>query len=249
MKKIVMNDMIIGEGRPKVCVPIVARTVEEAIVQAAEIDNCDLVEIRGDYIENYNNADYVIELVRNVRNVIDKPFIFTFRTAEEGGERNIRVSAYVNILKTMIQSGEIQFVDVEFFSGENVVRDIVNFAKENRVVTIISNHDFNNTPDEQEMIDRLRAMQRAGADIAKIAVMPQDKTDVLRLMMATEQAELNIPVITMSMGKLGILSRIAGEITGSAITFGAAGKTSAPGQVEVSDLYSILELIHNQVQD
>ncbi len=249
MKTVEMNDLVIGEGQPKICVPIVARTIDDAVSQAAAIENCDLIEIRGDYIENYNNSEYVAELVKSVRNVIDKPFIFTFRTANEGGERNIRVSAYVNILKAIIKSGEIQMVDVELFSGEQVVREIVSFAREHHVHTILSNHDFNGTPDENELVQRLKAMERAGADIAKIAVMPRKNTDVLRLMMATELASLEIPVVTMSMGRLGMLSRISGEITGSAITFGAAGKASAPGQVEVTDLYHILSLIHKQMEE
>ena len=41
------------------------------------------------------------------------------------------------------------------------------------------------------------------------------------------------PVITMSMAGTGIVSRMCGEVFGSALTFGAAGKVSAPGQIDV----------------
>ena len=40
-----------------------------------------------------------------------------------------------------------------------------------------------------------------------------------------------LPVVTMSMGALGVVSRMAGEIFGSCITFGAVGEISAPGQI------------------
>ena len=51
------------------------------------------------------------------------------------------------------------------------------------------------------------------------------------------------PIITMSMGKLGIVSRICGSVFGNAMTFGAAKQASAPGQIEVTKLNDILKVI------
>ena len=124
---------------------------------------------------------------------------------------------------------------------------MVNVAREYGVKVVMSNHDFQKTPPQEEIVARLLKMERVGADISKIAVMPNNKKDVLTLLAATEEMATNYadrPIVTMSMSGTGVLSRLCGEVFGSAITFGAAGKASAPGQLEVGDLKAALELIH-----
>lgn len=93
-------------------------------------------------------------------------------------------------------------------------------------------------------------MQRLDADILKIAVMPRCRADVFVLLTATEEMYTNYadrPVVTMSMGSDGVVSRLCGELSGSAITFGAAGKASAPGQMRVETLAQILREIHDSM--
>ena len=48
----------------------------------------------------------------------------------------------------------------------------------------------------------------------------------------------------MSMAKAGVISRLAGEVFGSAATFGAVKKASAPGQISVNDLRTVLTILH-----
>ena len=89
-----------------------------------------------------------------------------------------------------------------------------------------------------------------GADIAKIAVMPRNSSDVIELLSATNEMNQKcreIPIITMSMSGIGVLSRVAGEIFGSAVTFGAVRKPSAPGQIGIGDLNSILKVLHESL--
>ena len=93
-------------------------------------------------------------------------------------------------------------------------------------------------------------MQDMGADIPKIAVMPQNKADVLTLLAATEEmyrCYADRPLITMSMSATGVITRLCGEVFGSAMTFGAVGQVSAPGQIPVEKLNSALEIIHNAI--
>ena len=119
---------------------------------------------------------------------------------------------------------------------------------ENNIKIVMSNHDFHKTPEKDEIVKRLCKMQELKCDIPKIAVMPKTTADVLTLLTATEEMKRNhpfTPVITMSMGGLGVISRISGETFGSALTFGAAKKASAPGQVPVEELYTILNILHN----
>ena len=59
-----------------------------------------------------------------------------------------------------------------------------------------------------------------------------------------EEKHVKQPIITMSMSGMGVISRFAGEIFGSALTFGAVKKASAPGQIDVEDLNTVLQIIH-----
>ena len=91
-------------------------------------------------------------------------------------------------------------------------------------------------------------MQKENADIAKIAVMPESERDVLILLEATQEMASNYadrPIVTMSMKGMGAVSRIAGETFGSAMTFGSLEEVSAPGQLELSKLKAILEIMHD----
>jgi 3-dehydroquinate dehydratase-1 len=118
---------------------------------------------------------------------------------------------------------------------------------EHNMQVIMSNHDFQSTPSEDELIARMRLMHSSGGDVLKIAVMPSSPKDVLTLLSATNEMALEIskPLVTMSMGKLGVISRIAGEIFNSCLTFGTVGKGSAPGQIPIDQLKQCLEIIHN----
>ena len=70
------------------------------------------------------------------------------------------------------------------------------------------------------------------------------RQDLLHLTMEMS-GKLNKPLVTMSMGQMGVISRICGELTGSAITFASAGKASAPGQIAVEDMNVLLEALHH----
>lgn len=110
---------------------------------------------------------------------------------------------------------------------------------------------FTKHASKEDILQRLCKMQDMGADIPKIAVMPQSKKDVLTLLSATEEmtrCHATSPIITMSMADTGVLSRLCGEVFGSSMTFAAVGKISAPGQMDVDDVNTVLTLLHNAIQ-
>ena len=114
----------------------------------------------------------------------------------------------------------------------------------------MSNHDFKKTLTYEQIIARLCNMQEYDADICKIALMPQNKEDVLTLLKATKdmtEKYADRPIVSMSMSKKGLISRIAGEVFGSCLTFGSASKASAPGQINARELDTILEIIHHSI--
>jgi 3-dehydroquinate dehydratase-1 len=103
----------------------------------------------------------------------------------------------------------------------------------------LSYHNFDETPDEAFILDRLVTAGKLGADVAKVAVMPKSYKDVLTLLSATYTARterLDIPIITMSMGAEGGITRIAGGLFGSDLTFALGKASSAPGQIPIDDL-------------
>lgn len=243
----------IGEGIPKICVPIVGKTKEEILAAAKSFERVkkDVVEWRVDWFEGVLDFAQVKEVLEDLRKVLgNTPILFTFRTAKEGGEKEIETEAYVKLNKQAVETGLIDLVDVEAFTGDAAVKEIIEAAHKGGVFVVASNHDFHKTPEKEELVSRLRKMQDLGADIPKIAVMPQNKKDVLTLLSATEEMATEYadrPIITMSMSATGLISRLCGEVFGSALTFGAVGKVSAPGQMNAADLNQILKLIHESL--
>ena len=253
MNPIMIRGVAIGEGIPKICVPIVGKTREEIIKAAEEIRTLpvDVVEWRADWYEEIFEADVVLDVLQELRRILGEfPLLFTFRTKKEGGEKEIDEKNYRILNQLVVESGLADLIDVEVFSGDEVVNDLVRTAHENEVKVIGSNHDFEKTPSKEEIIRRLQKMQELDVDLPKIAVMPRKKEDVLTLLAATEEMNRKYadrPIITMSMAGDGIISRLCGEVFGSALTFGAAGQASAPGQIGVKELRQILTILHESV--
>lgn len=250
MEPVKVRNVMIGEGIPKICVPIVGTTGEEILDAAEDIAGtaADIVEWRADWYEDIFRFDRTKETLAYLRSVLgDIPLLFTFRTAGEGGARAVEKDEYVELNRKICGTGMADLVDVEAFTGDEAVADVIRTAHENGVRVIGSNHDFQKTPGKDEILSRLRRIQEMGADIPKIAVMPRSKKDVLILLEATEEMYREYadrPFITMSMAGDGVVSRICGEVFGSAVTFGAYVKASAPGQLEVEQLSQILGILH-----
>lgn len=253
MNPVRVRDIVIGEGIPKICVPLTGTTREELLKEAGELAGIplDMVEWRGDWYEDAYNIRKMKETAGELRKALKNiPLLFTFRTAGEGGEKEIDTKTYCRLNKELAASGNIDLLDVEAFAGEEPVKDMIREAHRCHVKVIVSNHNFDKTPGRAEMIEILKRMQSLGADIPKLAVMPRNAQDVLTLLSATEEMNRRYadrPIITMSMSGVGVISRICGEVFGSAITFGAVKRASAPGQMQAENLRCVLELLHESI--
>ncbi len=251
MKTVKIRNVEIGAGKPKIIVPIVEKTIETIVAQGGKIatEKLDVVEWRVDFFDEVFDTAKVLTAAKGLRAALgDIPILFTFRTKKEGGEKAISMEAYTELNKAVAASGLVDLVDVEIFSGDDVVKTNIDNIHDAGAKVVASNHDFFATPAAADIIYRLRKMQDMGADIPKIAVMPKSKKDVLTLLSATEEMYTNYadrPIITMSMAGTGSISRLAGEVFGSSMTFGCVGKGSAPGQVGASDLSKVLDIIHD----
>jgi 3-dehydroquinate dehydratase I len=174
-----------------------------------------------------------------LRDVVGElPILVTFRTKNEGGVLELGEDEYLDLVATVVTNRLGDAVDIELFHDEERVKDLVKQAHNYNVVVIMSNHDFEKVPAKDVIEFRLKKMADLGADVPKLACMPHSADDVMTLLSATNDAHkaLANPIITMAMADLGKVSRIAGQVFGSCLSFGAVGKTSAPGKLSIEDL-------------
>lgn len=238
-----------GDGMPKICIPVTDTNVEDMKKSVNLIRNTpfDLIEWRADFFTGVEDPEIRIKAMTLFRNALGNiPVLFTIRTSVEGGMLEIDTETYIKTLLAVIDSGLIDLVDVELSRGEDTMKTIVAAAHRVGVKVVGSRHDFTSTPDKNIIVNSLCLMQSLGADIAKFAVMPQSERDVLSLLDATltmKEDHNDTPVITMSMGPTGVISRICGQLIGSCVTFGTAGKASAPGQIPANLLSTFLKTL------
>jgi 3-dehydroquinate dehydratase-1 len=254
LRPVKVRDVVIGEGRVKTIVPITGTTADEAIAQARNIGasaQTDVVEFRIDFLDIALDGGKLALLgPKVVAELKGKPLIVTFRTKAEGGNQAIADADYAALYETLLKARFADLIDVEMFRAEPVVRRLVAAAHAAGGFVVMSNHDFSGTPPAAELLARLRKQQELGADVLKLAMMPRNPGDVLELLRATWEMSSRYaerPMMTMSMGGTGVVSRFAGEIFGSAMSFGMIGRASAPGQVEVDRLAGVLDLVHRSL--
>ncbi|MEO9300811.1 type I 3-dehydroquinate dehydratase [Acinetobacter pittii] len=233
----------------KTIVPITAKTKEQALAQAQGIANtadADLAEFRIDLLSFANDTKQVIALGHELKKILgNKPMIATIRTKNEGGQLEISDVDYGKTYQAYLKNPFMDWLDVEMFRDQKVVSEIVQKAHQKKVLIVMSNHDFQKTPSQDEIEKRLLKQDQMGADILKIAVMPKSKQDVFTLMNATLKVsqQTTKPLLTMSMGQLGTISRVATANMGGSYSFGMIGQASAPGQIDVTKLKQILQTV------
>lgn len=251
MKPIVyLKSVALGCGTPKICVSLMGNNTNALLeeIQLFKASSADLAEWRADYFDDLLNPPKILETLKILQTALaDAPLIFTIRRLDEGGQQAISIEAYKEANEAVIHSGLADAVDLELSAGDSLLKVLIDEAHLNKTAVIVSNHDFNLTPPKTEMLDRLNHALMLGADLAKLAVMPNSAEDVLALLEVTNQLnqESESLIITIAMSELGAVSRVSGEVFGSVMTFGSLVKASAPGQLQVSELKEALEIIHS----
>lgn len=249
IEEICVRGIVFGKGMPKICVPLVGKTDTEILNQALEVSlqKPDCIEFRADWYENVLCPEDVERILGQIREMIGNiVLLFTFRSKEEGGQRSISVDQYSRLCENACESGYIDLLDVEAFKQNGLLEELAETAHKNGVYIVGSNHDFVRTADEDELLEKLQRIDEMGADIPKIAVMPVTERDVLNLLSATlkyHEKGGNKPVITMSMKPMGGVSRLAGELVGSVMTFATLGQESAPGQIPLALVRDVLKCL------
>ena len=250
-KPIQVKGLTIGEGMPKICVPIMGKDLESLSREArkAKEAGADLVEWRADFFENICQPEEVEACLTMLRRVLGEiPLIFTVRTESEGGSREFSVEQYEEILRQASQSDQADLIDIEYFRNPSRMEKLIEDIHHDGKKVIGSHHNFAGTYAKQELIQRMRQMDQAKADVLKVAMMPENLDDVCDLLKATRemvQEYTKCPVVTMSMSEMGRVSRYAGEVFGSCVTFATVGEASAPGQEDIRKMREALTFYHD----
>ncbi len=253
MQKILhIKNHVIGEGIPLVCVPVMCATREEIVAEVRRLVElgAEMVEWRVDAFEAPADMNAVRAVLAELAPLVkDTVLVYTFRSAAQGGLRQLTEEETRDVHMVAAESGVPDLIDIEYFTNKRTMRtqkEITQLQSMGARV-IASHHDFAGTPKPEIMRMLMEQMRDSGADVVKLAVMPQTAADVLALLFETNlfhERYPKVPLITMSMGQLGGVSRISGEVFGSCVTFGAAGRVSAPGQLPMEELTQMLILLH-----
>jgi 3-dehydroquinate dehydratase-1 len=235
-----------GGPKPLFCVPLVAKTLDSLLDQAraARTVAPDIVEWRADSCDD-QSAQGIVGALHQLREVVDPaPIIYTQRIHTEGGAKPIPQDVRAAGIDAVLRSGFADLVDVELSNGPEFLAPIIEVARANRARVILSFHSFEATPSEEFLLATIAAMVGQGGDIAKIACMPREPGDVLRLMQATlaaRRAFPSVPLCTMAMSGLGLVSRVAGFLYGSDMAFAVGQAVSAPGQIPIAEARALAE--------
>jgi 3-dehydroquinate dehydratase-1 len=255
-KPIELNGHPIAGGKfPLICTPLVGRTLDKLQAELAVVlpKKPDVLEWRVDFFEQIGDSAAVIAAAAAIKNVADDiPLLFTRRSIIEGGEKiSLKEGQVLAMYADVCESKTIDLIDYEMANeAANIVR-VRDVAKANGIKLVLSFHNFSYTPGLESLASKFLTADQLGADVAKVAVMPRDLDDVLTLLTATREAskKLRIPLISMAMGPLGAVTRMVGGLFGSSLTFAVGAAASAPGQVPIEDLNTVLAVMRKSMGD
>lgn len=250
LRRFEVKGKVIGEGtKPLICTPLVGKTKDVILAElsAVLIKKPDIIEWRADFFEGIANTNEVIAIAKEIKEIAGNiPIIFTIRSIREGGQPIILSDSEAIELNAAICTGtSVEYVDCELSNTPEHFAQLCNVAHANGVKVIASFHNFRSTPSQDILNQKFAQAELKGADVAKVAVMPQSLEDVITLFSATLEAKrrLKIPVISMSMGGLGAVTRMFGGVFGSSVSFAVGQSSSAPGQVPIEDLNAVFHIV------
>lgn len=248
-KPLDLRGRLLGGHRPLVCSPLVGRTRERLLAETAAVlaKHPDVIEWRVDFFEPIADTAAVLAAGRAMRAAAgETPIIFTCRGAHEGGQTiPLDADGIARLYDAIGGAGLVDLLDFELSNPVALVKRVRERSREHRTRLILSYHNFSYTPGHDTLVERFLEAERTGADVAKVAVMPRDRADVLTLLSATATAEakVRIPLISMSMGPFGVATRMVGGVFGSSLSFAIGEGASAPGQMPIADLVSVFDAL------
>ena len=226
-------------------VAVILENPFETSKKAAEM-GADILEIRLDLL-GIRDPEIAADTIRKIKFETGLPVILTNRSQIEGGKWEGKEAERIGLIKSLLSLKDgPDAVDIELSADREERDNAVKEAKIHGKSVVISSHDFSKTPSFQEMKAILEEAFLAGADIAKLAVMPHSMKDVLELLEVTlDTREADRAVCSIAMGKLGKHTRVIAPFYGSVLTYASVESTvsAAPGQLPVDELKKVMELL------
>ena len=241
----------IGAGPSKAIISVMGANLQECldVIEEGKANGVQMFEWRGDFNDSRRDNAAMVEQGKAISAALpEHPLLFTFRSTSQGGQDSLTAEEYVALNKALIEAEILDIVDIETWIGDEYVIELINCAHEHGVYAMPSYHNFRGTPSVEWLVSLMEHMWDLGADIAKCATMAFDYAGAIRLMAATDEVArlyANGPMLTMAMGRLGSITRLAGEFYGNDITFCALRASSAPGQVGVVQARRIMDELHD----
>ncbi len=250
MKPIKVRDILIGGGPSKIIVPVMDNNKEDILktLELVKSSHACMIEFRPDCFADPHDQDAIEDALIAARESLGDGYavMLTFRSVSEGGRCDMDPDEYVSLYERLADTGCVDMMDIEYKIGTSRIKHLTELAKGKGIVTLLSYHDFDKTESCEWMVKYAAWTRDMGADIPKIAMMAEDFSDCLHLMEAAFEITKGDqgPALVMCMGKEGVLTRLAGELYGNAITFASLKDSSAPGQVPVETAYGFMEELH-----
>ena len=219
----------------KIAIPIFQAKKEDVIKVAEDCieKGADVLEFRIDALDNPNFKD-----IQEIIEEINFPMIATNRISSDGGSFKGTEEERIDILLKCAPL--VDYVDIELQSDDKYIKQI----HDTGVTTIVSYHDFHKTPEINEIMYIVEKEQKLG-DIAKVAFMPNDLDDTLKILAILSHCENTIAI---SMSDLGSYTRVMASKFDSPITFAAGTDVTAPGQIDIETMKSLLNMDLNIIK-
>ena len=222
----------------KLVVSVMPKSLEEAqAIDANRYVDADIIEWRADFLPK----DEILQVAPAIfEKFAGRELLFTLRTRAEGGEIDLSAQEYVQVIKDVTQLYQPEYVDFEYFGNKDVFDQMLDFPN-----LVLSYHNFQETP--ENMMEILSELTSLNPKVVKVSVMAHTEQDVLDLMNFTRGFKILNPeqeYVTISMGKVGKVSRITSDVTGSSWSFASLDVASAPGQISLSNMKKIREILN-----
>lgn len=222
----------------KLVVSVMPKSLEEAqAIDANRYVDADIIEWRADFLPK----DEILQVAPAIfEKFAGRELLFTLRTRAEGGEIDLSAQEYVQVIKDITQLYQPEYVDFEYFGNKDVFDQMLDFPN-----LVLSYHNFQETP--ENMMEILSELTSLNPKVVKVSVMAHTEQDVLDLMNFTRGFKTLNPeqeYVTISMGKVGKVSRITSDVTGSSWSFASLDVASAPGQISLSNMKKIREILN-----
>ncbi|MCS4488032.1 type I 3-dehydroquinate dehydratase [Streptococcus sciuri] len=222
----------------KIVVPIMPRSLEEAqTIDVSRFQGVDIIEWRADML----SKDEIVAVAPAIfEKFAGHEIIFTIRTSKEGGHLTLTSEEYIELIREIDTIYHPDYIDFEYYSHKEVFQQMLDFSN-----LVLSYHNFEKMPENiMEIFSELTSLTPR---MVKIAIMPKTEQEVLDLMNYTRGFKSINPeqeFATMSMGKLGRISRLAADLAGSSWTFASLDQPSAPGQISLNNMKVIQEVLN-----